>query len=51
MDEKKYILSGILTKFDSMNRNNGRIYDDGVFASTMRSFLRKSKIQKILKLI
>ncbi len=46
----KYILHGVLQKFDRMNRNNGRIYPDNLFIEELRRWIisnRKSKIRKI----
>lgn len=44
---EKYILKGIFTKFDTMNGNNGRIYD----GKLLKLFYRNQKLKKILKLI
>lgn len=48
MVEPKYILEGIFTQFDRVNRNNGRIYPElGSYLKYLRNRLRKSKIKNI----
>jgi hypothetical protein len=50
----KYLLSGIFTEFDPVNRNNGRIYTEDSFLEHLRLLnfkIRGSKIKRILSII
>lgn len=44
MSEKEYVLEGILTKFDTMNRNSGRVYP---YPEIVKAMNRMNKIKKI----
>ena len=50
-----YILEGYFQKFDPVNRNNGRIYDEKIFREQLRKYEiemkmknRMGKIENIL---
>ena len=53
--DTQIILEGILQKFNPVNRNNGRIYDEKIFREQLRKYEiemkmknRKRKIENIL---
>ena len=45
----KFILEGYFQRFDTFNRNNGRIYPQNVIETYFKRFKRKSKIKTLFK--
>jgi hypothetical protein len=44
----KFILEGYFQRFDTVNRNNGRIYPENLIGTYFKRFKRKSKIKSLL---
>jgi hypothetical protein len=45
------ILEGILQRFDPINRNNGRIYDEKIFREQLRKYEIEMKIKNRMRKI
>jgi hypothetical protein len=45
----KFILEGYFQRFDTVNRNNGRIYPENVYKTYFKRVNRKSKIKSLFK--